>query len=158
MSHFIVGRIEAGSDATSALVAQRVSRLGETEGLTVRLIVRASTRLQSEILGAAGLYDGPGAIFFDVVGASGTADELISPYVCLNQWPQLVKATAEAISRFGSQLLAENSVHEVAIVFSEGYDTNYDVCEVSVDSMVSFLMERFSKAGQVPSLVIVAKR
>lgn len=51
---------------------------GSEEGQTVRPMFEANAQWQSEILAAAELSGGCNSIFFEIVGPSGTADELIS--------------------------------------------------------------------------------
>lgn len=154
MSHFIIGKIETRSPGARSFLAQRLVQVAAVKGLVVRLLDETNAQLQYEILSAAGLGDGSDVVFFDIVGPSGTADELISPYVLIDQWPQSIKVTIGAISKLASELLLNHDVHEVTVVFSEGYDIQYESHEVDTESMTDLLMEKFTAAGEVPSLAV----
>lgn len=155
MSHFIIGRIQTSSDSTSPRIAQQVSHLGGDLGFTVRLLAEIDAQLQFEIFAAAGLSLGEADICFDIVSSlSGTADELISPYVLFEGWPLSVKDNLEAIIKLASDCLSEPEVIGISIVFSEGFDTDYEAFQVVIEEAVDFLIGKFSSAGEIPSLLI----
>lgn len=154
MSHYIVGQIKVPAGGERNLVVEHLVRVAVKEGLTARSIVETKATLQFEILAAAQLNGGSDLIFFDIVGPLGTADELISPYVVIDQWPLSIKANLHAISKVAASLLEEQVASEMSIVFSEGYDTHYESCEITPAAATNFLLHRFSDAGEVPSLKI----
>lgn len=157
MSHFILGRIDAQADEERAVVIAKFLRLAENAGLTARLILAANAQLQFEILSAAGLSRGCDAIFFEIVGPSGTADELISPYVFFDSWPWSIKATLDKIFELAKNFLHQHRGHEISLVFSEGFDTHYEKCAVTAAVGTDLLLKRFSDCGEVPSLSIGLK-
>lgn len=154
MSHFILGRIDAPADEERAVGIAKFLRLAENAGLTARLILAANAQLQSEILSAAGLISGCDAIFFEIVGPSGTADELISPYVFFDSWPWSIKATLDKIFELAKNFLHQHGGHEISLVFSEGFDTEYEKCEITAAVGTDFMLRRFGDCGEVASLLV----
>lgn len=158
MSHFIIGTISVSSEEIRSRAGRQAVQIGVANGLTVRLLDEASGKLQREILHSAAFSVGRLDVVFDLVGPSGTADELISPYVLVDQWPDRLKPTLLALSSFARRSLEDMAISQIALVFSEGYDTDYKRFEVAVDGLSDFLLGELARAGEVPSLAVVVKR
>jgi hypothetical protein len=157
MSHFIIGSLAVKTASACTEVEAQLIELADTFGLTVGLSPATWEQLQLDVISCAGLAQRKTDVVFELLAPSGTADELISPYVLVDQWPKSLQRTFDGIAGLANGLLLGGPVDEVSIVFSEGYDTSYPVIAVSCESLAEILLKKFDECGEVPSLRIVIR-
>lgn len=157
MSHFIVGRAVFNPAIGNSEGQKLLTEAARKYALVVRFPSGDSGQLQIDILTSAGLVESETDVLFELVGPSGTADELISPYVLINQWPQSTKGNLDGISNLTKELLLGPAVDEISFVFSEGYDTHYETCDVTCNVFTEILLNKFDNSGEVPSLAVVIR-
>ena len=155
MSHFIVGRLSVRNAIDRTEVIKQLAKVVARHGLIGQVVTSLSEQIKIDILSTADLNETQAGVLFEIFGPSGTADEIISPYVLYDQWPRSISGTLNKISDLASDLLYNWQVSEFSIVFSEGYDTFYPSLVLAYDSMVPLLLKKFEESCEVPSLKVV---
>lgn len=157
MSHFIVGRAVFNPAIGNSDGKKILTEAARKYALVVQFPSDDSGQQQIDILISTGMIERETDVLFELVGLSGTADELISPYVLIDQWPQSTKKNLDGISNLTKELLLGSAVDEISFVFSEGYDTHYETCDVTCSFFTEILLKKFDDSGEVPSLAIVIR-
>lgn len=124
------------------------------QSFKTRLLDPQLDKFQCQILQTAIVSNLEDRLPFEIIGESGTADELISPYTLNDDWPAQLKSSFKNIIKLIEKLVAESGISDVAIVFSEGYDINYELLSSNIYALEKLLFDKFHAEGRVPSLAI----
>jgi hypothetical protein len=155
MSHFILGIITTSDGCKLDQISPLLGKFAVKHQLTLTFLSRENDGFQYEILKTAKDDITAANICFEFVGLSGTADELISPYRANVDWPESLQVLFKNLNKFIQELVTVNEIKTVMLVFTEGYDTAYEVVKCTVDILEQILFNKFKIENRVPSLAIV---
>jgi hypothetical protein len=95
--------------------------------------------------------------FIKICDENDTADELISPYCVINNWPASLQPFFNKLSLWLAESINNNQLSNVALVFTEGLDSSYRHIQVSLPDLAQTLLTEFESEARVPSLFIEIK-
>ena len=160
MSHFILGAVVLQSPDLRNKFTTEAVKAASVQGLRLDFNAVLSTSVVADILKVLSAQGAHWDVAFSVLPPlpSDTADQLISPYVMFDDWPESIRGSLESLQEFICGVLELDAVFAVTLAFSEGYDVSYPVRLLEVDRMSDSLLEAFRSAGQVPSMAIEVRR